>query len=55
MWTNIMRYYFDLRDGDDLAPDEEGIELRSPGASAARGGQDFGGHGTGCGPGTSAP
>jgi hypothetical protein len=24
-----MRYYFDLRDGDDLAPDEEGIELRS--------------------------
>jgi len=25
----MMRYYFDLRDGDDLAPDEEGIELRS--------------------------
>ena len=22
------RYYFDLRDGDDLAVDEEGVELR---------------------------
>jgi hypothetical protein len=29
MWTNMMRYYFDLRDGDELAPDEEGMELRS--------------------------
>jgi len=24
-----MRYYFDIRDGDELAPDEEGIEFRS--------------------------
>ncbi len=23
------RYYFDLRDGDDLTPDEEGLELAS--------------------------
>jgi hypothetical protein len=23
------RYFFDLRDGDDLAVDEEGLELRS--------------------------
>ncbi len=23
------RYYFDLRDGDDLMPDEEGLELAS--------------------------
>jgi hypothetical protein len=23
------RYYFDLRDGDDLTPDEEGLELSS--------------------------
>jgi hypothetical protein len=23
----MIRYYFDLRDGDDLAPDEEGVEL----------------------------
>jgi hypothetical protein len=23
------RYYFDLREGDDLAPDEEGLELPS--------------------------
>jgi hypothetical protein len=26
---NMMRYYFDLREGDELAPDEEGMELRS--------------------------
>jgi hypothetical protein len=25
----MMRYYFDLRDGDELAPDEEGMELGS--------------------------
>ena len=25
----MMRYYFDLRDGNELAPDEEGIELWS--------------------------
>ena len=24
----MTRYYFDLRDGDDLAVDEEGVELR---------------------------
>ncbi|WP_376712125.1 DUF6894 family protein [Bradyrhizobium hereditatis] len=23
----MRRYYFDLRDGDDLAPDDEGLEL----------------------------
>lgn len=23
------RYYFDLRDGDDLTPDDEGLELAS--------------------------
>jgi hypothetical protein len=23
------RYYFDIRDGDELAPDEEGVELTS--------------------------
>ena len=23
----MRRYYFDIRDGDDLAPDEEGLEL----------------------------
>ena len=23
----MARYYFDLRDGDDLAPDDEGLEL----------------------------
>ncbi|WP_309142534.1 DUF6894 family protein [Bradyrhizobium sp. sGM-13] len=23
----MRRYYFDLRDGDDLAPDEEGLDL----------------------------
>ena len=23
------RYYFDIREGDDLAPDEEGMELSS--------------------------
>jgi hypothetical protein len=23
------RYYFDIRDGDDLAPDEEGLDLPS--------------------------
>ncbi|NOJ47819.1 DUF6894 family protein [Bradyrhizobium archetypum] len=25
----MRRYYFDLREGDDLAPDEEGLELPS--------------------------
>ena len=24
------RYYFDMRVGDDIAPDEEGMELRTP-------------------------
>ena len=23
------RYYFDMREGDDIAPDEEGMELRT--------------------------
>lgn len=26
-------YYFDLRDGEELVPDEEGIELRDIGAA----------------------
>ncbi|QIG92788.1 MULTISPECIES: DUF6894 family protein [unclassified Bradyrhizobium] len=25
----MTRYYFDLRDGEELAPDEEGLELNS--------------------------
>jgi hypothetical protein len=25
----MKRYFFDMRDGDDLAPDEEGVELRT--------------------------
>jgi len=25
----MTRYYFDLRDGEELAPDEEGLELTS--------------------------
>lgn len=25
----MARYYFDIRDGDELAPDDEGIELPS--------------------------
>nr|WP_028345992.1 hypothetical protein [Bradyrhizobium murdochi] len=25
----MRRYYFDLREGDDLSPDEEGLELPS--------------------------
>jgi hypothetical protein len=25
----MRRYYFDLRDGDDVAPDDEGLELPS--------------------------
>lgn len=24
----MLRYYFDIRDGDELIPDEEGMELR---------------------------
>jgi hypothetical protein len=27
--VTMRRYYFDLREGDDLAPDEEGLELPS--------------------------
>jgi hypothetical protein len=27
-WKLMPRYYFDLRDGDELAVDEEGVELR---------------------------
>jgi hypothetical protein len=27
-WKPMPRYYFDLRDGDELAVDEEGVELR---------------------------
>jgi hypothetical protein len=27
-WTALMpRYYFDMREGDEIAPDEEGMEL----------------------------
>lgn len=26
------RYYFDIRDGDELAPDEEGVDLPTIGA-----------------------
>ena len=30
----MIRYYFDIRDGDELVPDEEGLEL--PGLQAAQ-------------------
>jgi hypothetical protein len=29
----MKRYYFDIREGDQLIPDEEGIELPSPQAA----------------------
>jgi hypothetical protein len=25
----MMRYFFDMREGDEIAPDEEGMELRT--------------------------
>jgi hypothetical protein len=41
------RYYFDMREGDEIAPDEEGMELRTIEA-VQRSGPHARRHGKGC-------
>ncbi|WP_309493975.1 hypothetical protein [Bradyrhizobium arachidis] len=39
--TGMTRYYFDVRDGDTLAIDEEGMELRDLAAAQAEAAESF--------------
>ena len=54
----MKRFYFDIREGDEIIPDEEGLELSTIEKVQEEGGSLAGGYGPGCHPragGTNAP